>query len=555
MSPRAIQRSDAVLAVLVAAIAIATFAPALAGGFVHDDHRQIESNPMLRDVPALFTTGVWAGAGSGSSWYRPLMMASFAVDRALFGPSAAAAHAVSLVLFAATAAFAFGAARVIARPPRVPRTAVQPMAFGAAVLGAVHPIQAEAAAWISARCELLAAAFGLLALIQYDRMLRTKTSMRQRGVALLFALALFSKESAIALVPAFFALDRIRGAGHSPRELLDRHGAWLLVLLLYAFARGHALGDVGGGIAGTIDPKALVGFFGQGALRIAVPHALTISPPTPTGADVWAGAVLALAIAAASLAAWRARSTLLVPIVLGASFLAIGALGAARLGEVADRYLVLPAFAAAWLACAGVAALPMPARRVGFAAVGAIALGFAIASTTHVRVYATDESLWTDAFAKNPRSVRAALNLGAVHLDRREPHPALEWLDRAAVLAPGDPEVELDRAVAAEQLGDTAQARARLDALADANPGYWPAALRAGHLALDAHDWPAAGARYESVLRVHPLSAEAWAGLGVVREREGRHDDARRALERSLALDPDQDNAAALRAMLGRLGS
>jgi Flp pilus assembly protein TadD len=150
--------------------------------------------------------------------------------------------------------------------------------------------------------------------------------------------------------------------------------------------------------------------------------------------------------------------------------------------------------------------------------------------------------------------VRAALNLAAVHLDRGEPRVALDLLDRAAALAPGDPEVELNRAIAIEQQGDAKTARARLDALADASPGFWPAALRAGHLALDAHDWTAAGARYESVLRVHPLSAEAWAGLGVVREREGRRDDARRALERSLALDPGQDNAAALRALLARLG-
>jgi len=114
--------------------------------------------------------------------------------------------------------------------------------------------------------------------------------------------------------------------------------------------------------------------------------------------------------------------------------------------------------------------------------------------------------------------------------------------------------VELNRAIAIEQMGDPKTARARLDALADANPTFWPATLRAGHLALDAQDWTAAGARYESVLRVHPLSAEAWAGLGVVREREGRHDDARKAIERSLALDPAQENAPALRAMLARLG-
>src|SRR5262249_18711668 len=154
--------------------------------------------------------------------------------------------------------------------------------------------------------------------------------------------------------------------------------------------------------------------------------------------------------------AWRRRSVSMLPLGLGLGlgFLAIAALGAARLGEVADRYLVLPAFAAAWLACAGVAALPLPARRAGFAAIGAPALGIGLASAPRSRVYGTADSLWAVAFAKNRRSVRAARNLGAVHLARGEPRPALEWLDRAAALAPDDPEVELDRAIAVEQLGD-----------------------------------------------------------------------------------------------------
>lgn len=554
MRSRAIPTSDAAIAIAVACVALATFASALGGSFVHDDHRQIVGNPLVQDLralPALWTSGVWAGAGSGSSWYRPLMMTSFAFDRALFGPSALAAHAISLGLFAAVAVLVTRLVRALE-----PRAAV---ALGAGLLGALHPIQAEAIAWISARCELLVAAFGLVALLLHDRALRAGDPRAARrlslGAALALLFALFAKESAVVFVPAFVALDRLRGASFAPHALAARHAPWLAAVLVYAGLRSHALGGVSGGIAGAIDPIGLLGFFGQAATRLVAPFALTISPPEPTRLHAWAGACVAIAGLAALVVAWRRASSRLVPLVLCGGFLAIAALGAARLGEVADRYLLLPAFSIAWLAAAGVESLPQAPRVGARTALALVAVVFAIASASHVRVYRDDERLWTDAFEKNPRAVRAALNLGALHLDRDEPRRAIEWLDRAGALAPGDPEVELNRAIAIERLGDARAARARLDALADANPAFWPAALRAGHLALDAKDWSAAARRYEAVLRVHPLSAEAWAGLGVARDHAGDRAAARSAIERSLALDPQQDNAPALRAMLGRLGS
>jgi tetratricopeptide (TPR) repeat protein len=149
--------------------------------------------------------------------------------------------------------------------------------------------------------------------------------------------------------------------------------------------------------------------------------------------------------------------------------------------------------------------------------------------------------------------VRAAINLAALALDRGAPREALDWLSAASALAPGDPQVELNRAVAEEQLGDAAAARMRLDALLARHAHYWPAALRAGHLALDAKDWDAAAERYEQALRAHPLAAEAWAGLGVARERQGRRADAARAIDRALAIDPRVENADALRALRARV--
>ena len=52
------------------------------------------------------------------------------------------------------------------------------------------------------------------------------------------------------------------------------------------------------------------------------------------------------------------------------------------------------------------------------------------------------------------------------------------------------------------------------------------------------------------VAAAHPLAAEAFAGLGVTRYQQGRRDEARRAIERALALDARVQNADALRRLL-----
>ena len=527
-------------------LALVVFSPALTGGFVHDDHRQIVGNPLVQDLsqlPRLFSTGVWAGAGSGSSWYRPLMMSSFAFDRAVLGPDALGFHAVSLLLFAIIVALAVRCMRVFG--------ASTPAALLAGALGAVHPAQAEAVAWISARGDLLFAGFGLAALLLYDR---ARGEVRVAAGVAYFA-SLIGKESAISLAPLFPCVDRVRGATRSPHALLARHAPWLLALAGYLFLRARSLGGVSGGILAPLDPLAVLGAFGQGAARLFAPLALTISPPPPGSWHVVFGAIVAIAAGTGAVATWRRRSPLLIAIALAVFPLGIAALGGARIGEIADRYLVLPIFATAWLVATGIEALPTRFRLAGRAA-GAVVVGaFALLATTHVRVFASDEALWTDAWQKNSRSVRAAANLGALHLDRDEPYRAAEWLDRAAALAPGDPEIEMNRALVAERQGDAQGARTRLDALVAAQPWYWPANVRAGHLALAARDWAAASDHYEAALRVHPLAAEAWAGLGVARAEEGRDADARRALERALELDPQIQNADALRQLLERLRS
>jgi tetratricopeptide (TPR) repeat protein len=255
------------------------------------------------------------------------------------------------------------------------------------------------------------------------------------------------------------------------------------------------------------------------------------------------------ALAALAAALWR-RSGALVPLVLGIASLAVAALAAARIGVRGDRYLAVPRGCGAWGVARAASRLTATPRRIAFVGVAVVALGLAVVSSAHVRVYASDASLWSDAWRRNPRSARAATNLAVVALADGDAAGARAWLARAAALESGDPVIAINRAVVAQELGEPAEARRILESLAAERPGHWPAQVRLGHLALDREDLPEAAQRYELALRGHPLDAEAWAGLGVTRARQGRRDEARRALARALTLDPEVQNAEALRGML-----
>jgi tetratricopeptide (TPR) repeat protein len=543
-------RRRALLAVPAGA-ALAVLLPALGAGFVHDDVPQILGNPLLRDlarIPELWTSGVWAGAGSGSSWYRPLMTTSFALEHALFGFSAPAMHAVQLGCYAAVVTLGV---LLVRRVQGDGTTAVL-----AGLLFATHPLGVEPAVWISARCELLAAGGGLAAMGLHARALASDDARRARRLDLAAAaclgLALFGKENAVGFVPALVALDAVAGASLAPAALLRRHAVFLAACGAYAALRTAALGSVSGGLGGTVALGDWLGAWGQGLLRCLWPRALTISPPAPGPTHVALGAATVLAAIAAGLAGLRRRGPWLVPLVLGGAQLAIAAVAAVRVGELADRYLLLPCLALAWgVAAALRRALPAPAAT---ALVLALAVALGAAARGHVAVFHDDQTLWTDAWSKNPASLRAAVNLAAGALGRDDPRTAEVWLARAAALDPDDRQVLLNRAVAADRLGRPEEARRLLERLVARDAGDAAAQLALGHLALDRRDADEAARRYRAVLGLRPGAAEAWAGLGVAEHDRGDRDAARDALARALALDPNVANAASLRRLLRELG-
>src|SRR5262249_37108559 len=150
---------------IVAALVIATlaiYAQTLGFDFVDfDDNLYVTRNPWVKaGLGAEGLRAAFTETRSATNWL-PLSTLSYMLDTTLFGVDPAASHGVNVALQAIDVVLLFAVLRALT-------AAVWPSAI-VAMLFAVHPMRVESVAWVSARKDVLTAAFGLLALLAYVR--------------------------------------------------------------------------------------------------------------------------------------------------------------------------------------------------------------------------------------------------------------------------------------------------------------------------------------------------------------------------------------------------
>lgn len=126
--------------------------------------------------------------------YRPLTLASFALQKQFFGNDAKKAHLFNVLLYALLLIVLFEVLRQLFQD-------IHPLFCALIVLlYAAHPVHTEVVANVKSRDELLAVVFSLAALYWAIKKTSSGTSTLSPALSgLFFALALFSKENAIAM--------------------------------------------------------------------------------------------------------------------------------------------------------------------------------------------------------------------------------------------------------------------------------------------------------------------------------------------------------------------
>ena len=238
---------------LIFLIGSAVFVNSLANGFAYDDRTIIEGNlavRYLRKPSVIFLNGYWPEPFP-NNLYRPLVIASYAVNYAMGGITPWGYHFVNILLHALNGMLVYAVVRKLFQG-RV-------LAFLSGIAFALHPIHTEAVANVVGRAELLAAFFVFLAWLAYLHARETVGLRRRAALAasmFCFALALLSKEHAVVLIGILALSDLLLELRHAPGPPVRRwtqmlgglarpvYVWYVLILGVYLWIRFLVLGTV-----------------------------------------------------------------------------------------------------------------------------------------------------------------------------------------------------------------------------------------------------------------------------------------------------------------------
>lgn len=542
---------------LVAALAVVVFAPALGAGFInYDDGPYVVDNPRVREGLTAENIG-WALTSVKQYYWHPLTWLSLQLDATLWGAGPAGFHATNVVLHAVSCLLVY--VLLAGWTGRVGEAAVAAALFG------WHPLRVESVAWVAERKDVLAVLLALVALAAYTRWVKERTAGRWRVLAAAVACAYLAKPSTIVLPVLFLLVDRWPlGRGERLWALVREKAVFVAaavpvaLLTLYGQAEMKALpsGDLSRAAQmanAAIAPVAYLGkTFWPEPLAVLYPY----REQTP-----WLAALGAAALVAALTAgAWRLRGGR--PWVWFGWMWYLVALapvsGVIQAGpqSMADRFTYL-AHVGLVTAMVWTAAEWKGGRRW-------LAAGLVVAAVAGVRANAYTR-LWKDSVTLFGHTVEvtgpnpvARHNLAFALAAEGRHGEALPHYREAIRLQPGYHEPHYNLGLSLYQTGAVEEAAAAFAESARRRPSYAEAHFSEARCLTELGRGEEALAKYERALAAGlpaGLASQAHNNAGALLARAGRFREALPHFEEAVRLDPGSAEARRNRDLLrGQLG-
>lgn len=439
--------------------------PALTNGFVNwDDHILILKNPLIRDLS-------WQGIQQNfevlhiNGAYHPLTNLSWALDHAIWEFNPVGFHLTNVLwhLLNVVLVYLFF----------LRLTARKDWAILIALLMAIHPMHAEAVAWVSARKDLVYSAFFLGAMLAYLRF--SKVPQFSFGLYLVtvlcFLLALLGKGMAITLPAVLLLIDFWHARKFNLRLVLEKIPFFILAAIF-----GY-IGVVAQNAGGALDDVAVVslsenifsGFYSiaEYAVKAIVPAHLAAFHPYPMalGAPVpWYFYSAAVGVVAVVIFLFIRRKQQR-KIAFGIGFFLVCILPVAKFVPLAsfltaERFTYLPYLGLFLVMAIALDVLlklveqKRPSRAVfiyGIPTVFVLILG--VLNFQRMRVWENGKVLWENQIAQYPNDELGYMNLADYLKNTGDEIGALVAYDKAAIVRPNAYKIYCDRGRLHEKMG------------------------------------------------------------------------------------------------------
>lgn len=424
----------ALVVFLLLGVTLALYWPSLGGGFVVDDHLWATQPPP--EIGAVFARMLdsWgfrdsALGISGPPIFRPVSTLLTGLEHWAFGASAFAYRLASLLVHCAN-----GVLLYLLLGRLMPASRFPARAFAVAVF-LLHPAVVEPVAWISSGAELYMSSFALLALICFLRCREGGGPPWRAAFVVAVALAVLSKEAALAL-PALLLLVQ---AYRRDRLVVFETIAAALIVAGYVAWRQVVIQGQGGEDALSLSPLRVLAFALAHLRYLLLPAAqpFSIAPPDlpVAGPGTLAGTGLVLVLLAGY--AWRADGHARRALLLGVGWMLLALWPAYAIALVGDgffagRHAYLPAAGLSIVLLTVADGLPASAARraAPLAALLLAYLGYSasVAATTH---WGSNLAAYTRASALSPGFAGVWAGIGHAHMDADRPAPAQAAFERA----------------------------------------------------------------------------------------------------------------------------
>lgn len=507
----------------------------------YDDRAYIVENPLIKNLSwtqltAIFTTPQVNGA------YTPLTLLSWALNDAISGLSPVGYHGGNLVLHLLNVLLAYRLVRVLTRNTG--------LAFIAALLFGLHPMQVEAVAWASARKDTLYALFYISGLLAW---LRYRDAEKQRlgwyaATLLLFLGALLSKGVAVTFPAVVLLMELYRGRSFGAKMVLDKLPLLLLSVGVGLVAiSGQQSVDTMSGLDtipfGTTVGYAVYALFHY-FLTAVWPGGIEVLTPFPSEALPWTKTWLpAVAFAAIAVVLWYFRTHRWAWFGAGIFVLCLApTLQVLPFGRaiVADRYGYVSLLGAALLA--GQVFLHVcdwaGSKRNIVLGVGGIVVVALLATTmTQARKWRTSETLWTTVIADHPNHYLGYNLRGDYYEQTNQPAKALEDYSAALKLRP-DAAAYVTRGLLYQNAINHDLAGPNFKRSINVDSSYYEAWLNLGIWHAQRSEYPQATATLQHAIKLNDKDALCWLNMGVLQELAKNVAGAEQAYGNAVRLEP-----------------